>query len=78
MAAPNAPGGFRGGQRARNAAPGVLDRQIDRRAISRLQPILGIPDLAGDWRGPFDSGPNQQIDIHGQDITLFSPALRHF
>ena len=42
-----------GSQRAGDAPPAVLYRDIDRGAVVGLQPILGIPDLPRD-RGDFD------------------------
>ena len=46
--------GFAGGQCMRDPPPGVLDGQIDRRPIGCREPVLRIPDLARDRRGPLD------------------------
>jgi hypothetical protein len=48
------PGGRVGldrGQRPRDAAPGVLDRAVDGRAVGLLEAVLHVPDLFGDRGG---------------------------
>ena len=46
---PGARIGLGRGQGTRDPAPGVLHRAVHRRAVRRLEPVLGIPDLARNW-----------------------------
>ena len=48
---------FTGSECPRDPAPGILDGQIDRRAVSRLQSVFRIPNLAGNWRDPLGDRP---------------------
>src|SRR5271165_5121651 len=66
---------FTGSERPRDPAPGILDGQIDRRAVGCLQPVFRIPDLAGNWRDPLDGRPDHRIDIHIKGITISLASL---
>ena len=44
-----------GREGTRDAAPAILDREIDRRAVGGLQAVFGIPDLPRDRCDPLGS-----------------------
>ena len=59
-------------QRSGDAAPAVLDGEVDRSAVGGLEPVFRVPDLPGDWGGLGQSRAGVRLYVHVHDLLPFA------